>query len=231
MIKAVCFDLNNTLAYYAPPREKVYAGACQACGIEIEPAALYKPLLNADAFWRDENSRSPIKERSKAAQMAVYLEYARRVFHDAGLELAPEVISQIMGKVQQIGLNFELYDDVLPVLRVLQSRNLILGVISNMGEDIADTCRRLGLEPYLNFNVTSFEVGCDKPRPGIFLKALEKAQVKPEEALYVGDQYDLDVVGARNVGIQAILLDRSDYFSGITDCPRIRSLAEIINYL
>jgi len=127
MIKAVCFDLNNTLAYYAPPREKVYAGACQACGIEIETAALYKPLLNADAFWRDENSRSPIKARSKAAQMAVYLEYARRVFHDAGLELAPEVISQIMGKVQQIGLNFELYDDVLPVLRLLQSRNFILG--------------------------------------------------------------------------------------------------------
>jgi putative hydrolase of the HAD superfamily len=231
MIKAVCFDLHNTLAYYEPPREKVYAKACRESGIEIEPTALYQPLLDADAFWREENSRSPVGKRPKAEQMVAYIEYATRVFRGAGLELDPKLVPQILTKVQQIGLRFKPYDDVLSILKLLKSRNLILGVISNVGEDIVAICRRLGLEPYLDFYVTSFEVGSDKPRPGIFLAALEKAQVKPVEAIYVGDQYDLDVIGARGVGIKAVLLDRSDSFPSITDCPRICSLAEIVSYL
>jgi HAD superfamily hydrolase (TIGR01509 family) len=93
------------------------------------------------------------------------------------------------------------------------------------------TYTKLGLQPYLNFKVTSAEVGYDKPRPEIFLAALEKATVKPEEALYVGDQYQIDIVGARGVGIKALLIDRNNYFPDITDCPRLHSLTEIKEYI
>lgn len=230
-IKAVCFDLHNTLAYYEPPREVVYARACHESGIELEPTALSQPLLEADAFWREENSRSPIGKRPAADQIEAYLGYATRIFRGGGLELDPGLLLQILTRVQQIGLKFKLYDDVVPLLKLLKGQNLILGIISNVGEDIVAICRGLGLEGYLDFYVTSFEVGSDKPRPGIFLAALEKAQVKPAEAIYVGDQYDMDVVGARGVGMKAVLLDRSDSFASISDCPRIHSLAQIVNYL
>jgi putative hydrolase of the HAD superfamily len=93
------------------------------------------------------------------------------------------------------------------------------------------TYTELGLQPYLNFKVTSAEVGCDKPHPEIFQAALKKAQVKPEEVIYIGDQYDIDIVGARGVGIKALLIDRNDYFPDITDCPRLRSLTEITQYV
>jgi len=63
------------------------------------------------------------------------------------------------------------------------------------------------------------------------LTALEKAQVKAEEAMYVGDQYDLDIIGARGVGMKAVLIDRNDSFSNVTDCPRIHSLTEIVEYI
>lgn len=231
IIKAVYFDLHNTLAYYEPSREEVYAKVCREFGIEVTPLALYKPLLDADAFWREENSRFPIGKRSKMDQMAAYIEYASRMFRSAGLELDPKLVPQILAKVQEIGLRFKLYGDVLPTLKLLKGRNLILGVISNVGENIEAICRKLGLVPYLDFYVTSFEVGSDKPRPGIFLAALERAQVKPVEAIYVGDQYDLDVVGARGVGIKAILLDRSNSFPNVSDCPRINNLQDIVNYL
>jgi putative hydrolase of the HAD superfamily len=231
LIKAVCFDLHNTLAYYQPPREEIYAKVCQEFGIEVMPAAFYRPLLDADAFWREENSRSPIGKRAKAEQMSVYTEYMNKVFQGAGLEIDPKVTLQILMKVQQIGLKFKLYDDVLPTLKLLKSHNLILGVISNVGEDIVAICNGLGLEPYLDLYVTSFEIGSDKPRPGIFLAALEKAQVEPAEAIYIGDQYELDVIGARGVGMKAVLLDRPNSFANISDCPRIHTLAEIVNYL
>jgi putative hydrolase of the HAD superfamily len=231
MIKAVCFDLYNTLAYYDPPREEVHAAACRELGIEVEPRELNNSLPTADAFWRDENSRSPIDKRPTHEKISVYTEYEARALKGAGLEISQDVAIQILMKVQQIGLNFKLYDDALPALKLLKSRHLILGLISNVGQDIASTCKDLGLEPYLDFQVTSFEVGCDKPQPGMFLAALNKAQVEPGEAIYIGDQYDLDIVGARGVGMKAMLLDRNDSFTDITDCPRIRSLAEIVEYL
>ena len=93
------------------------------------------------------------------------------------------------------------------------------------------TYRELGLEGYLDVVVTSDEAGASKPQPPIFLFALAKARLAAEEALHVGDQYGTDVVGARNVGMNAILLDRDDIDSEFTDCKRIVSLAELLNYV
>jgi len=231
MIKVVCFDLTNTLAYFDPPREELYAQACQEFGVKVEPVALHKPLLDADTFWREENSRSPISKRAKEDRTAVYTEYATKLLQGAGLKIDPQIIPQILMKVIQTGLKLKLYDDVLPTLKLLKDRNLILGLISNVDKDTFTICSELGLEPYLDFCVTSFEVGSDKPHPGIFLAALEKAQTEPAEAMHVGDQYDIDVIGARGVGMKAILVDRMDSFASISDCPRIHSLAEIVDYL
>ncbi len=92
-------------------------------------------------------------------------------------------------------------------------------------------CHKLGLEPYLDFVVTSQEVGADKPKPPIFLAALDKARVNASKAVHVGDQYNMDVVGARGVGIAPILIDRYDTYPEVSDCPRIRSLTELVQYL
>jgi len=124
-------------------------------------------------------------------------------------------------------LTWGFYDDVLPALASLKKRALVLGLISNLllGEAGA------GLASYLDFVVTAKEVGADKPEPAIFLAALERAGVKAPAAIYVGDQYQTDVLGARNVGITPILIDRFDLAPEVSDCPRIHSLAEISNYL
>jgi FMN phosphatase YigB (HAD superfamily) len=74
-------------------------------------------------------------------------------------------------------------------------------------------------------------VGSDKPHPPIFHTALKRAGVPPSEALHVGDQYRIDVVGAQGVGIQALLLDREDFYPQISDCPHIRSLSQVADYL
>ena len=126
---------------------------------------------------------------------------------------------------------FVLFDDVLPTFEVLKQRGLILGLISNITQDITPSCQKLGLAPYLNFIVTSHEVGSDKPQPPIFLAALERGGVEASETVYVGDQYNSDVVGARGVGIRPVLLDCYGLFKEVTDCPRIESLAELTEHL
>ena len=104
-------------------------------------------------------------------------------------------------------------------------------MLTNLARDMDYICNRLGLEPYIDFVVTSQEVGVDKPNPPIFLAALERAGVNASEAIHVGDQYKFDVVGARGVGIAPILIDRYNLHPEVSDCPRIRSLSEVAEYL
>ena len=231
MIRAVCFDFFNTLACYDPSREEAYVRVCREFGIEVKAKALARSLPVADKLWRNENSRSPIDDRPQKEQFAFWTEYAIEALKGAGTEVSHDTAFQILTKIRQFTWKFKAYGDTLPSLKELKSRGLILGLISNVIQDMESTYEELGLQTYLDFKVTSSEAGCEKPQPEIFLAALKKAQLKPEEVIYVGDQYDLDVLGARGVGMKAVLLDRADYFTDITDCPRIHSLTEIAEHI
>jgi REG-2-like HAD superfamily hydrolase len=231
MIKAVFFDFYNTLASYYPPREDVYIDASRELGIKVEAKALFTSLAATDIFYRNENSRSPIDSKTPEEKINFYIEYVTRIIGGAGAKIGRDAALQILAKIREYKWEFKVYSDALPVLKTLKKRGLILGLISNVAQDMETTYTKLGLQPYLNFKVTSAEVGYDKPRPEIFLAALKKAASKPEEALYIGDQYQIDIVGARGVGIKALLIDRNDYFPDITDCPRLHSLTEITEYI
>jgi HAD superfamily hydrolase (TIGR01549 family) len=129
------------------------------------------------------------------------------------------------------GLHFVLFEDVLPILKELKKQKLILGLLTNLDIDMTPLCRELGLEPYLDFVVTSGEVDSDKPNAPIFLKALERARVKAAEAIHIGDQYKVDVTGARGVGITPLLLDRYDLSPEVNDCPRLPAQIQQISAL
>src|SRR4030042_513419 len=231
MIKAFFFSSYTPRATPPPPREEAWVNACREHGINLEAKTLFNSLPAADMYWRNEDSRSPIDKRTTEEKIEFYAEYATRILHEAGAEVSREIALQILAKLRQHKWEFKTYSDSLPALKDLKKRGLILGLVANVTQDMESTYSELGLQPYLDFKVTSSEVGFDKPSPEIFMAALEKAKVKPEESIYVGDQYHLDIVGARGVGIKAVLIDRNDYSPDITDCPRIHSLTEITQYV
>ena len=133
--------------------------------------------------------------------------------------------------MQQFKMKLVLFDDVAPVLTDLKDRGLVLGLISNVEQDMTETFHELGLTSWLDVVVTSQDAGFNKPQPEIFHEALRRAGVQPSEAVYVGDQHQVDVIGANDAGMKGVLLDRGGYFEEITDCPRIRSLNEVVEHL
>ncbi len=62
MIKAVFFDLYNTLVGYDPPREEIQARILKDFGIEVSPEALLRPIMTADDFIYQEHARFSIKQ-------------------------------------------------------------------------------------------------------------------------------------------------------------------------
>ena len=233
MIKAVFFDWFHTLARFEPPRHQLYGQAFREFGVELPPEKVRRGILIADQYFFEENAKSPVSERSLEEQARVYLHYPNTILAEAGAKAPRDLPLKILQRVREQfkGVAFALFDDVLSTLEILKQQNLILGLLTNLDSDMAPICRGLGLEPYLDFVVTSKEAGADKPKPPIFLAALDKAGVNASEAVHVGDQYKMDVIGARGVGIKPILIDRYDIYPEVSDCPRIHSLAELAQHL
>ena len=76
-----------------------------------------------------------------------------------------------------------------------------LGVISNNFGNTQGWCDAYKLSPLLDIVIDSTVVGVSKPEAGIFHAALTGLGVSPEKAIYVGDTYTDDVVGAKGVGM------------------------------
>ena len=181
MIKAVFFDLYNTLVGYDPPREEIQAKILKELGIEVSLEALLRPIMTADEFIYQEHARFPLSKRSKEETGALYAQYHGIILREAGLEASPELIAGILKKWMQYKLKMVLFDDVIPALTHLRELGLILGLISNVDHDITPLCQELGLSARLQVVVTSQEVGFNKPQPEIFREALKQAGVKPPE--------------------------------------------------
>jgi putative hydrolase of the HAD superfamily len=112
----------------------------------------------------------------------------------------------------------------------LRAAGLRLGVVSNSDGRVEQALRAAGLRHYFDVVVDSALIGVEKPDPRIFQAALSALGVAPEEALYVGDLYEIDVLGARAAGIEAVLLGRSEAGSH-PSCRTASSIEDLVNGL
>lgn len=227
MVKAVFFDLYHTLIGYDPPREESVAGTLARMGIEIPAKKLRRPLVTADEFFYRETGKKALKDRSKEETAELWYEYQAVVLKEAGILPDPEIIKTILIDMKNAKYDLVLFGDVIPALNSLTARKLPLGIISNADRDISPLLEKLGILNSIKVRLTSHEAGTSKPQKEIFRKGAELMGVSPGEVLYVGDQWVVDVQGARGAGMQALLLDRGGYFDEIPAAEKINSLTEI----
>ena len=124
----------------------------------------------------------------------------------------------------------ELTPGARQTLSTLQAHHLPMGVLSNRGKPFGDELDKLGIADFFEFTLAAGEVGVWKPHPEIFLAALDRAGVEPDEALYIGDNYYADIVGARSAGLDAILVDWRQVFTDV-QATRVERLEEILEYV
>src|SRR5262252_6974341 len=91
------------------------------------------------------------------------------------------------------------------VLKLLRQR-YALGVISNFYGNVATLCQECGLAALCDVIIDSAQVGVSKPAQRIFTLALEQLGRTPQTAVYVGDSFERDVLGARAAGLRTIWL-------------------------
>jgi putative hydrolase of the HAD superfamily len=120
---------------------------------------------------------------------------------------------------------WEVFSDVIPVLEALRARDMTLGIISNWPATLERTLERAGLHHYFSVVVSSGVAGYAKPHPQIFHLAANTLGLKAERLMYVGDDFEHDVVGSTQAGWQCTLLDRRGRYP--THPGRISGLLEL----
>lgn len=122
---------------------------------------------------------------------------------------------------------WRLYDDTVFCLDAAVGKGYTNVILSNHVPELEEMVKALGIRDYFAKVYTSALMGYEKPNRKIFEKALSELE-DIESATMIGDNYTADVQGARNAGIDAILVRKSNDFGYEKYFPSLRELADFI---
>ena len=235
MIKAVFFDLDDTLCDYEKSAEisrgKVFVYAISRCeGMEL--SRLQRAYNESLRDMIMEQGGEAIFLRKSGRE--VRLELISRTLHACGFDdsgLAEDLVN-IYGKERRRTL--KLFPDALYVLSSLRVK-YPLGLVTNGPSDIQRTeINDLQIAQYFNHIIVSGEVGYAKPDPQIFKLAAARYDLPPSQILHVGNSQEEDVAGAYRAGLKVAWLNRKgEKLRPETPKPHyeIQSLSELLNIL
>jgi HAD superfamily hydrolase (TIGR02253 family) len=192
MIKAITFDLDNTLLDFFLMKEKATMAAAKAmikAGLDIPLARLYKELFSfylSDiegnrVFGRFLRSKGKYSSKALSTAISAYNK-AKKAY------LKP-------------------YPGVRSTLAALKRKGLKLGVITDAPRLKAiHRLKGAGIWNYFDFVIGLEDTGRTKPSQLPFRKAINWLKLKPQEVMHVGDWCERDIKGAKSVGMKTCLV-------------------------
>ena len=207
----ILFDLGNTLVQYYSRSE--FPDVLEQAMSEVQTYLEQEGLLKIPP----ETVRQGVQDENREAWDYRVRPLEERLFRIFGLgdpakseNLADALCRCFTKPIFALG---RIYDDSLPVLQNLRSKGFKTAIVSNSPWGSPpylwrEELDRLGLSPHVSEIVLCGDVGWRKPERRIFEFTLEKLQARPEHCVFVGDDPRWDLVGPREVGIEAVLIDR-----------------------
>lgn len=220
-IRAVVFDAGHTLLELDYARLTAYL---VSRGHDLTVAAVTDAERRARIRLDTERAAQSARERTGEGRYVRYLVEHLGITDDAERGAVAE---WRRGFNVPIGLCHQADGEAAKALQRARDMGLVVGVISNSNGSVQRALDEAGLGAYLEFVIDSSVVGAAKPDPRIFELGLRAARTTPEETVYVGDSYFVDVVGARRAGLGAVLFDPGRAW-GERDCAVATGLCEAV---
>ena len=197
-LRAVVFDLDSTLSEYALTVEEVLDRAVPRAGFAADALGPLDRLAKDynSAWWSaEEILRVPTDELRRRA-WTVILE-ARGIDDASTARRLADAYSDIRKET-----GFHLFDGVRALLADLRTRYRV-GILTNGPSDMQwEKLRTLELTDAVDAIVVAGDLGIFKPDPRPFRQILDRLGALPRDALYVGNSYDHDIVGAHGAGMK-----------------------------
>ena len=225
-IKAIFFDLGDTLASTDPPYLYRIAQAMREAGLEISNEEFDVEYLKADyqlfLKYRERGGITPEEHRK----------WFLPILYDN--VLSGQDVNQFRIKVREALSNIK-FDRVarpsaVELLDYLRAKGYTLAIISNNDGTTEEKCDEVSIREYFDIILDSTNVDMIKPDSRIFEHALDKLELLPSEAIHIGDMYGADVMGGMNAGLDVIWLNHRK-IEGLSHplVKEVSGLAEIKN--
>ena len=198
---------------------------CRSAGVGYDSAAFRRAEAGAVAAVRRFIVERP--ETRDAERLPFYLE---SLLVGLGLADAAErerAARGVAAEHARVNLWSKRADGSLETLRALLDRGYRVAVVSNADGRVRGLLETAGLAPLLEFVVDSAEIGVEKPDPRIFHAATGRLGLPPAACAYVGDIYEIDVLGAQAAGLTAVLIGDApapDHVVRVPDLPGLHAL-------
>lgn len=218
-INHIFFDLDHTLWDFETNSDKTFSYIFQRNGIPMDLERFtdtYRPINKK--YWKlfreEKVTKADLRyKRLKEAFDALNFDASDELIHT----LSEEYIAYLSG-------NNALFENALDVLAYLEQKYK-LHIITNGFEEVQfKKLKNSKLLPFFDQVVTSENVGVKKPDPRIFHYAMEVAGASSQESMMIGDNFEADILGAKNVGMRTIFCE----FNGEIATEEVISIRNLI---
>ena len=199
MLKAIFFDIDDTLfstTTFAEHAREASVDAMLALGLRADRALVLRELREVVAEFSSNYEHHFDKLLSRLPLDATL-----------GLNFPLLVSAAVVAYHETKFRELTAYDDVTEVLRLLSKSGLTLGIVtSGLTLKQAEKIVRLRVHRFIDHRAIfiSDQVGIGKPNPKLYLRAVERVGVRPEEAMHVGDLPVNDVDAANAAGLISV---------------------------
>jgi len=193
-IKAVLFDLHGTLAYVKEDvtaeelSEHLFSRGYQVSPQQLRAAWAFVAFIDYPKYgyrsWRSYFSRILLRLKVKVDKET--LDTVVKLLESKPYQLHPDA-AEAVPKAKKNGFKTA----IVTTIAYFQFKKAVQPI-----------------RKYFDFIMTGYEAGCDKTNPKMYRRVLEILNVKPEEAVMIGDDMPIDIVLPKRLGINAIFLDR-----------------------
>ena len=230
-VKAILFDLYLTLIDLSEVRmnelNNVAFNILLNNGLEVDYNEFHNVFEEIYGKWREfrQNTLIEINPRVWWSEILLKLNIS------ADIKLVEEIIN---ARHRLFKRKIKVYPDVKNCLENLRKIGLKIGLVSNSsdGNLVIDELNFLKLNKFFDIIALSADFGYRKPSKVFFEKVLEILNITPEEAIFVGDDLSVDILGAHNVGLKAVYLNRTGVNEeNINVDITVTTLSELIDVL
>lgn len=226
-IKAVFFDIYGTIADFFPPKEEIQINAAEKFNITLDKDKILDAYKLANNFLVKQNSIFPIRKMNDEEKLNFFSEYEKIIIDNSGSNVDVGLAKNIWVEITKQKYDLKIFPDLIQCINDLRDLGLILGLISNINMSGKKIAEKLGVSSYFNYVFTSEDLGYEKPNKMIFEKSLDIAKLTPSEVVFIGDQVESDILGAKNANILPILLDRYNNYENYSEVIKINDLFQL----
>jgi putative hydrolase of the HAD superfamily len=225
IVKDVFFDLDHTLWDFDKNSMLAFKRVFKKFEIEIEFESfieVYEPINLA--YWKKYREEQVTKETLRRGRLI-------ESFEKFNVEYSIQKIDEMADSyIEELPFDNHLFDGTLAILDYLTVRYQ-LHIITNGFEEVQyKKLKNSGIYHYFSTITTSEEVGVKKPNPKVFKMALKKANANPNQSIMIGDSFEADILGAKNIGMNTLFYNyRNEIIP--SDFNFINTLSEIKSHL